>query len=71
MAGAEAGRAVVARAGELIVVGERARAADLCARTHAAVQALVNEARAICDGRARGALDSRRAPSASPAAKLA
>jgi lyso-ornithine lipid O-acyltransferase len=48
MAGAKPTR-VVARAGEAFEVGERARAADLSAKTHAAVQALVNEARAICD----------------------
>jgi len=42
---------VVARAGEPFDVGERARAADLCAQAHAAVQELVNEARAICDER--------------------
>ncbi|MGO8993258.1 MAG: lysophospholipid acyltransferase family protein [Polyangiaceae bacterium] len=48
MAGADPTR-VVARVGEPFVVGERARAIDLCTRAHAAVQELVTEARAICD----------------------
>jgi 1-acyl-sn-glycerol-3-phosphate acyltransferase len=48
MAGAGPTR-VVTRAGEPFGVGERVRAADLCARSHAAVQALVNEARSACD----------------------
>jgi 1-acyl-sn-glycerol-3-phosphate acyltransferase len=42
---------VVARAGEPFRVGEKMRAAELSARTHAAVQALVNEARRVCDER--------------------
>jgi 1-acyl-sn-glycerol-3-phosphate acyltransferase len=53
MAGAAKPTRVVARVGEPIVVKERARAADLCARAHAAVQALVTEARAACDGASR------------------
>jgi 1-acyl-sn-glycerol-3-phosphate acyltransferase len=48
MAGAAPSR-VVARAGAPFEVGEKARAADLCERTHAAVQALVHEARSACD----------------------
>jgi 1-acyl-sn-glycerol-3-phosphate acyltransferase len=50
MAGAEPSR-VVACVGEPFIVGEHARAAEICDRTHAAVQALVNEARALCDQR--------------------
>jgi 1-acyl-sn-glycerol-3-phosphate acyltransferase len=41
---------VVVRIGEAIPVGGVTRAADLRDRAHAAVQALVHEARAICDG---------------------
>ena len=52
MAGAGPTR-VVARFGEPFVVAERARAAELSARTHAAVQSLVNEARVACDAAAR------------------
>ena len=48
MAGAAPSR-VVARTGAPFEVGERVRAAELCERTHEAVQALVNEARAVCD----------------------
>ena len=49
MAGAEPTR-VVARVGAPFVVEERSKAADLRARTHAEVQRLVGEARAICEG---------------------
>jgi 1-acyl-sn-glycerol-3-phosphate acyltransferase len=48
MAGAGRTRVVV-RIGEPFDVGVRARAADLSTRTRAAVQALVSEARAVCD----------------------
>jgi len=43
----------VARVGEPFEVEEKARAADLSARTHARVQTLVNEARAVCEARSR------------------
>jgi 1-acyl-sn-glycerol-3-phosphate acyltransferase len=52
MAGAAPTR-VVARVGEPFVVGERARAKEICARAHAAVEDLVKDAREICDGGAR------------------
>ena len=50
MSGAPPTRAVM-RVGEAMVIGERARAAELRDRTREAVQRLVNEARAICDAR--------------------
>jgi 1-acyl-sn-glycerol-3-phosphate acyltransferase len=50
MAGASTPTRVVARVGEAFVVKERARAADLSTRAHAAVQELVREARQACDG---------------------
>ena len=53
MAGAGPTRVVV-RVGEPFAVEARARAAELCTRSHAEVQRLVGEARAICDA-GRGA----------------
>lgn len=53
MAGAAPTR-VVARVGEPFVVPARARATELSEQTHAVVQELVNEARAICDGPENG-----------------
>jgi lyso-ornithine lipid O-acyltransferase len=48
MAGAAPTR-VVAKVGQPFVVGARARAKEICDRAHEAVEALVAEAREICD----------------------